>query len=400
MTPLPSSWLLISILCLLSCLGIFSISLYLPSLPAIGKAWGTSEKAVQLTLFMFFLGSSLGHLLLGPFSDRVGRLIVAKGGILLFILASFWCAHCQTILQLQLGLFFLGISVSAGSLIARAMGRDLYEGSSLTRFSSTIMMIVSLSPGISPMLGGFIEYHFGWEKKFYFLMVLGIAIALMVWWRLPETFKTSKKITQGFTLFKNYGLFFQDSYYRTLCFIIAMQMSTIFCYVTLSPYIFISFFGWSPQEYGYVGIAGALGNLTGFGLARFMAKRWGCHRGILRGSLSCGLVSGIYVCLCFLLQEQPYLIILYHFCFYSASALAVANASAAALDIFPHRAGMSSAIIGTIQIGSGMVGSLLASLLPVSPLGIGIVLGSLSFLSVGTAIFIKIKNWRGYPINE
>ncbi|WP_084756180.1 MFS transporter [Candidatus Paracaedibacter symbiosus] len=282
-----SPWSLIPVLCFLSALSIFSIHFYLPSLPTIGKVLNVPEESVRLTLSMFFLGASIGNFFLGPVSDRMGRLIVAKGGILLFIFASFLCAHSQTLLALQIGLFFQGFACSAGSLIARSVGRDLYEGPYLTYFSATIMMIVSLSPGIAPTLGGVIECYFGWQKKFYFLMLFGVAIALLIWLRLPETLETSKRQAQKFAFFKNYSSFFQNSYCRVLCFIIGMQMSAIFCYVTLSPSLFISFFAWSPQEYGYVGISGALGNLIGFGFARHMSSRLHFHHGILIGTLSC-----------------------------------------------------------------------------------------------------------------
>ncbi|WP_032112931.1 hypothetical protein [Candidatus Paracaedibacter symbiosus] len=102
-------------------------------------------------------------------------------------------------------------------------------------------------------------------------------------------------------------------------------------------------------------------------------------------------LSCIYVYFCLAFQENPYLIIFYNFLFYSASALALANASAAALNAFPLMAGTSSAIIGMVQIGSGLLGSSLASVLPTSPLILGTVLGALSLLSVLAGILVRGK---------
>lgn len=381
------------ILCLLAALGIFSTSLYLPSLPAIGEALSTSEETIQLTLTVFFLGSALGHLFLGPLSDRNGRLIVAKGGLILFIAASFWCANADNIVSLLIGRFLQGIAASSGQLIARAVGRDLYEGTHFARFTATIMMVISISPAIAPSLGGLIESYFGWEKNFYFLMTFGLVIASMVWRWLPETNKHQDPSLRFYAIFKNYGILLKNSSYGLLCLIIHLQLAALFYYVTMSPYIFISFFGWSPQLYGYVCIATALGNIIGFSYARHRAHHVPFHRGILVGSFFCGFLSFALVGSIFMFPITPTLLVFYVICFFSMQALVVVNASAAAMSFFPHMAGTSSAMLGAVQISAGILGSLLASLLPISPSVLGLTMGSLSFASFILGIYLQHKNY-------
>src|SRR5690606_6340107 len=131
------------ILWLLAALGIFSTSLSLPSMPAISKALSASDIAVQLSLAYLFLGSACGNLLLGAFSDKKGRLIAAKGGIIIFIFASLWCAEAWSITSFIMARFFQGFGASCGMLVTRAMGRDLFEGIDLARYSSTLMMVIS-----------------------------------------------------------------------------------------------------------------------------------------------------------------------------------------------------------------------------------------------------------------
>lgn len=387
--------LFLPILCLLTALGIFSTSIYLPSFPSIGRSLQASQESVQLTLALFFLGSALGSLLLGPFADRMGRLIVAKSGIILFIMASLWCANAQTILELQIARLLQGIAASAGPLVARAMGRDLYEGHSLTRFSATIMMVVSLSPAIAPTLGGIIETYFGWDKNFYFLAFFAIIIGLMVWLWLPETNASSKESSSFSSILKNYSLLFKHPSYGLFCLVIGFQMGSIFCYITLSPYLYITYFGWSPQEYGYIGLTSAFGNITGFAIARYMAHRLHFHQGILIGSFSCFSFSLVFVALCLLFDSTVYLVILYSIIFYGFSALAVVYSSAGAMNLFPSMAGVASAMVGAIQIGAGVFGSVFASLLPNSPFVLAVVMTSLSFFSFLIGIFITKRSWLG-----
>lgn len=388
------SRLLVPILCLLAALGIFSTSLYLPSMPAIGKALNTSMSAVQLTLAVFFLGSSVGSLFLGPLADRMGRLMVAKGGLILFIAASFWCAESESILSLQIARFIQGMAASAGPLIARAVGRDLYEGHNLTRYTATIMMVISVSPAIAPTIGGFIVSHFGWEMNFYFLMLFGFFTVLMVWIWLPETNGYRKEPTQSFSFFKNYARLFKDPAYGLLCFVLGVQFATAFCYLTLSPYLFMSYFGWSAQAYGYIGVTIAFGNISGFYFARHLAHRIHFHQGILIGSLLCFLLSFAFVSVCLCFPIKASLLVFYVTGFFCISALAVVNATAAAMNLYPTMAGTSSAMVGAIQIGAGAIGSALASLLPISPCAAGMTMGILSFLSFLAGILIK-KRWLG-----
>ena len=50
-----------------------SIDMYLPSLPALRRDFGSGTAAAQLTLSAFFLGLAAGQALYGPLADRHGR---------------------------------------------------------------------------------------------------------------------------------------------------------------------------------------------------------------------------------------------------------------------------------------------------------------------------------------
>lgn len=382
-------------LCLFAALGIFSTALFLPSLPSIQAALKTSQNHVLFTVAIFFLGSTIGNLLLGPLSDQMGRLSIAKAGLIIFILTSFWCAEAQTLFEFLLARFFQGIGASVGILIARAVGRDLYEGPDFTRFSATIMMVISISPAIAPSLGGLIEASFGWKMNFYFLMFFGVTVSFFVWFLLPETLKSPTKASNVLVTLKNYFLLFKVSTYGLFCLVICLQMIAIFCYITLSPYLYMDLFKWSPQAYGLVGITSAFGNIIGFAFSRHLSHRLSFHKGILIGSTLCFFLSLIFVGIFYLFQANAAQLICYTVCFFAFSALPVVNAAAAAMNLFPDKAGLSSAMIGAIQIGGGALGGALASVLPVSSLALGITLGILSFLSLIAGIFIANKEWLG-----
>src|ERR1700755_961926 len=82
---------LILLLGALAACGPLSIDMYLPSLPALAAAFGTSPDYAQRTLTSFLFGFSFGMLLYGPLSDAYGRRPILLGGIALFTLAGIGC---------------------------------------------------------------------------------------------------------------------------------------------------------------------------------------------------------------------------------------------------------------------------------------------------------------------
>ena len=68
-----STTTIVVLLTALAAIGPVSTDLYLPSLPTIGEAFGSTVSQAQLTLSFFIAGFAVGTLFYGPLSDRVGR---------------------------------------------------------------------------------------------------------------------------------------------------------------------------------------------------------------------------------------------------------------------------------------------------------------------------------------
>ena len=88
---------LLILLAAMVALGPLTIDMYLPALPGMVDALGTSTSQVQLTISSYLLGFSLFHLVCGPLADRFGRRPVLIGGLALYLIASLACAGAETI---------------------------------------------------------------------------------------------------------------------------------------------------------------------------------------------------------------------------------------------------------------------------------------------------------------
>ncbi len=87
-----SGWYVLAVLSLLMGFASISTDLYLPAMPAMGRALGADAGLIELTISGYLIGFSLGQLLWGPISDRYGRRPLVSAGLFFFVLGSGGCA--------------------------------------------------------------------------------------------------------------------------------------------------------------------------------------------------------------------------------------------------------------------------------------------------------------------
>lgn len=108
--------------------------MYLPALPLLTRDLAGTPSQIQLTLSACILGLALGQLLIGPWSDSVGRRPPLFAGIGLYVVASLGCVVAPTAEWLVALRFAQGLGGSAALVIATAIVRDLYHGAAASSF--------------------------------------------------------------------------------------------------------------------------------------------------------------------------------------------------------------------------------------------------------------------------
>jgi MFS family permease len=171
-----ASLFIIMLILLTSSLGYLSIDLYLPSLPAMAKGLHITTQQSQLTVTIFLISFCCSQLFYGPLSDHYGRRPLLFVGFLLYVFATLLCVKASNIDMLLLGRFFQGLGIGAGAVLSRAMLRDRFSGNELAKMASFLNVGVSTVTTISPALGGFIQWQFGYRANFIALFLIGITI--------------------------------------------------------------------------------------------------------------------------------------------------------------------------------------------------------------------------------
>ena len=150
----PGSFALTVLLALLTGLGPLSVDMYLASLPSIGRLLGAPASQVQLTISFYLVGFACAQVLYGPLSDRHGRRPVLLAALGLYLVASLACALAFSIETLIAARFVQAVGASGAIVLARAVVRDMFEGSRIGREMSRMAAIMALAPLVAPLLGG------------------------------------------------------------------------------------------------------------------------------------------------------------------------------------------------------------------------------------------------------
>jgi MFS transporter, DHA1 family, multidrug resistance protein len=180
-------WALAMLLACLSMLGPFSIDTYLPAFAGIAETLGASPLQMQQTLSAYLLGFGVMNLFHGALADSYGRRPVILGGVAVFTLASVGCALAATPAQLIGFRALQGLATGAGTVVSRAVIRDMFPPADAQRVMSQVTLFFGVAPAIAPVIGGVLFVHVGWQSVFWFLAAVGAALWLANLRLLPET---------------------------------------------------------------------------------------------------------------------------------------------------------------------------------------------------------------------
>ena len=175
------------ILAALTVFGPLSMDLYLPVLSNLATDLNTPTSAAQLTMTACLFGLAFGQLLAGPLSDRLGRRRPLIAGLLLYTAASLLCAVSTSIEALIAFRILQGLAGGVGLVIAQSAGRDIYEGTRLTRYYGRIIVLSGLAAIVAPVLGGLLASMMDWRGFFVLLTVVGILVTVVVLVGFGET---------------------------------------------------------------------------------------------------------------------------------------------------------------------------------------------------------------------
>lgn len=338
--------------------GPLSTDLYLPSLPAIGRALNADVAQVQLTLSAYMCAFALAQLAYGPLSDRFGRRPVAIAGIVIYALASLACALAPTIEALIWARAGQAAGACAGVVLGRAIVRDVYGRDGAARALAVVGSIMAFAPAIGPVFGGFVEIAFGWRWNFVLLLGFAAALLAAMIFGLDETnAHKDPAATDPSRMLRNFALLLTSRVYLGYALVVSLCYGGFFAFISGSPFVLIDVLGLSPPEYAGFFLLCVVGFVVGAQTTVRLNKSWGSDRLLRLGSglnvaggaaMLIVAASGLATpgLLGATLLTAPMMV------YMAGMGIVLPNGQGAALGPYPTMAGAASALMGFIQMAT------------------------------------------------
>jgi MFS transporter, DHA1 family, multidrug resistance protein len=353
---------LILLLGALTALGPFTIDMYLPALPTIGTELASSASTIQLTLTGTLVGLAVGQLVIGPLSDAIGRRIPLLAGTALHVVASLACVFAPDVAVLGVLRVLEGFGAAAGTVVAMAIVRDLYDGRAAATLLSRLILVLGASPVLAPTIGGELLRLTSWRGIFAALAVFSLVLLPLIALYLAESLPPERRRSASVaSVARTIGGLAHDRVFVGLVLVAALTMGAVFSYVSGSSFVFQQQYGLDEQQYGLLFAACAVFLIGATQLNAYLLGRMEPRRllvvAVVAATLSgLLLVAGATAGLGLAGVVVPLWLTVFFV------GLAIPNAPALALGRHGEAAGTAAAALGATQF---LVGALVAPLVGV-----------------------------------
>jgi DHA1 family bicyclomycin/chloramphenicol resistance-like MFS transporter len=371
----------------LTAIGPLTIDLYLPAFPELQRDLDIGAAATQLTLTATLIGFGVGQLLVGPWSDKVGRrrpLLIAGS---VHIVASVGAMLSPTIEVLGLFRVLQGMGAAAGIVVATAIVRDLFGGLPLVRMLARLSLVSGLGPILAPVIGSQLLRFTDWRGVFGFLVIYGVLVLTAAIFFLVETLPPERRAAREHrTTWERYRAIFSDRVFVGVAVMGAMIFTGLFSYLSASSFLFQEVYGLNPQEFGLLfGVNSAgiiIGVQTSARLARIIRPQW-----ILAVATAVMVVATATLVLLDSAESGLFGILIPLWIFTAASGFCFPLLQALALAGHPNEAGTAASVLGVLNFG---LAGALSPLVGVFGIENAIAMGSMMFV---TALIAVLALW-------
>ncbi|WP_394781714.1 multidrug effflux MFS transporter [Undibacterium sp.] len=343
--------LLTLILAGLSMVGPLAIDTYLPSFPAIAKAFDVGPLLMQQSLSLFLFTFAFMMLFYGTLSDSFGRRPVILVSLVVYILASLGAALTPSFGGLLICRVLQGLAAGAGSVVSRAIIQDKFAGADAQRMLSHVMMLFGLAPAIAPILGGWLQVSMGWRSVFWFLTSFGVLMFVVCYRALPESLPTaSRHAFHPVVIASNYLKVMKHHRFLLLAFAVGLSFSGFALYIGSAANFVMNILHKPETAFAWLFIPLISGMVAGSAMSAKHAARYSPKTMILAGY---GIMAAASIANIaynhFFAAEVPWAVLpLFFYAF--GLALITPAITIIAMSYFPDNRGLASSLQAFIQM--------------------------------------------------
>jgi MFS transporter, DHA1 family, multidrug resistance protein len=374
----------------------FSMSLYLPTMPALMSVFHSTQPQIMLTLSILFLGYAIGQMFWGTFSDHYGRRRSLLSALSIYIVIEILVACSQNIILFSVLFFIIGFLAASLTSIGNAIIKDVYEKKRVRQIIAYIEVAMATAPVIAPIIGAHLALLFSWRAVFIALALYGAILFIYIYRYVPETLPDKLSNTKtNQSVFSVYQYLLSNKCFLVYIIVLGLLFGTFFAYLDTAPFIFIKYFGLSVTKFSWLFF---LSSFT-YALGAFWVSR-------LISKVTCYNLAWIGIILCCVGSLVLFAVALMHVRFVSLLLIGfllsmlgfgfvLPACKAGAMTVFNHHNGSAASLMKFFQTGLCVVLLIIVSqvqsvhsLLPLAILSVFI-----SFACCGIFQFVyKVKS--------
>ncbi len=221
-----------------------------------------------------------------------------------------------------------------------------------------VTMIATLS---APLLASYVLLIGTWRWLFAGLVIYSAILLYLITSKIPETHQGNSRNSSISAVYL--------AYLKILCeikaigYILCMSIcfAGMFAYLTVSSFVFIDYFEFTPQQYAWIFSLNIIGVMALVILNARLVTVVGTEKMLICFALLCALSGFVLLISGFTGIGGVGLIIIGIFGFISCTGVLGANCIATLMRLYPDNAGAAAGLAVATQFGSGALLSLLAS---------------------------------------
>jgi len=269
-------------LIILTAASIVSLNMFLPSLANMAEEFGVSYSVMNISVAGYLAVTAILQIIIGPLSDRYGRRPILLGSIIIFCIATLGCIFSSNI-WVFLSFRILQGAMISGTALSRAVVRDMMGPKNAVKVLGTIAMAMAVAPMIGPMFGGLLDELFGWRASFWFFLLMGFALLILIWVDLGET--NSNPSDTFRKQFSTYPDLFNSKRFWGYSICMSASVACFYGFLSGAPLIATKVLSLPPSHIGFYMGSTTLGFFVGSYLSRHLSSYFAITQMILIGRI-------------------------------------------------------------------------------------------------------------------
>lgn len=348
---------LLFLICLFASAGQLAIDIYVPALPAMARYFATSPQAIQSSVSVYMAAYAFGQLIFGPISDALGRKRVLAFGLVVYTLGCLLSLAAPNLETFVLARCLQGFGIAATNLLAKAIITDSFAGTALMHAFTYMSITWGLAPIVAPVIGAHLQEWFGWQACLVFLLVYSLVMWALLW-RFRETLRQPVRLEPR-TLVANAGKVLASPVFQSCFLAQGLCYSILLVFNIIGPFMVQNTLHKPPTFFGYLALGIGLMYFLG-GLSNRLhgprlptpEQRLRVGARVMAAAAVVMLVLALTVGLRVWTLATPVLVM--GLCAGAMYPTLMAKGN----SLFPHIAGLTSAILGCalLLVSSAMMG--------------------------------------------